>query len=62
MNDLYNGEISPQIINKVKAELKQIKEELKKFSPSEVVWDIENLDAKPPWGDNISDSITDLSN
>lgn len=62
MNELYSGEIAPQRIGEAKAELEQIKEELEKFPPSEVVCDIENLEAQPPWGDNISDSITNLSN
>ena len=43
-------------------ELKEIKQELAKFSPSDVIWDIEDLSARPPWGDNISPDITALSN
>ncbi len=35
---------------------------LKLFSPSEVVWDIEDLSKQPPWGDDISSDIKDLSN
>jgi hypothetical protein len=27
-----------------------------------VVWDIDNPEARPPWGDDISSDITDLSN
>ncbi len=37
-------------------------EKLKLFSPSEVVWDIEDLSKQPPWGDDISSDIKDLSN
>ncbi|MBQ9068035.1 MAG: immunity 70 family protein [Eggerthellaceae bacterium] len=62
MKELYSGEIAPQRIVEAKAELSQIKKELEKLPPSEVVWDIERLDAKPPWGDSVSDSIADLSN
>ena len=31
-------------------ELKEIKQELAKFPPSDVIWDIEDLSASPPWG------------
>ena len=62
MNDLYNGEIDSTRIDDAKAEMKQIKKELKQYPPEMIIWDIDNLDAKPPWGDNISSSITDLSN
>ena len=39
-----------------------IKAELAKISKDKVIWDIEDLTKKAPWGDNISDSITDLGN
>ncbi|MBE9175423.1 hypothetical protein IQ225_09140 [Synechocystis salina LEGE 06155] len=35
---------------------------LSKFSPDKVIWDIENLDIIPPWGNGISSDITDLLN
>ena len=43
-------------------ELSIIKKELQKFSPEKVVWDIEDLSKQPPWGNDISKDITDLSN
>lgn len=43
-------------------ELETIRDELKKLPPSAVIWDYENMDKKPPWGDNISSSITDMGN
>ena len=43
-------------------ELNTIREELKNFSPDKVVWDIDDLFKQPPWGKNISEDITDLSN
>lgn len=27
-----------------------------------MIWDIDDRSLTPPWGDNISDDITDLSN
>lgn len=35
---------------------------LQLISPEKVVWDIEDLSKQPPWGANISEEITDLSN
>jgi 2,3-bisphosphoglycerate-dependent phosphoglycerate mutase len=27
-----------------------------------IVWDFDDLSKSPPWGDNISEDVTDLSN
>ena len=43
-------------------ELAQIEKGLARFAPDQVIWDIEDRSLMPPWGDQISDSITDLSN
>ena len=40
----------------------EAREKLKNYSPYEVIWDIENIEEKPPWGNDISPSITNLSN
>lgn len=62
MNQLYQGKIDNANILKALEELQMIKEELKHFSPEEIVWDIDDLSKQPPWGKNISSEITDLSN
>jgi len=62
MNQLYNGEVSPDEIDSINNELNNIKAELKKFDSGQVIWDIDNRDEKPPWGDSVADRITDLSN
>lgn len=62
MNELYKGKIDNSKINKAIKEVKIIKKELKKYSPDKVVWDIDDLSKQPPWGNNISNDITDLSN
>ena len=41
------------------AAMKQKK--LKGFPPKDVVWDIDDLSKQPPWKDNISGDITNLS-
>ena len=35
---------------------------MRRFSVDKVVWDIEDLGKRPPWGDDISPDITNLSN
>ena len=62
LNDLYNGHLAFENLEKAEIELKGIQEKLKKFKPSEIIWDKNDLTKTPPWGDNISDNITDLSN
>lgn len=62
MNELYQGKIEYKNINVALEELDMIKKELKSLSPQNVVWDIEDLSKQPPWGNNISKDITDLSN
>lgn len=61
-NELYREEVSAERVATARSELAAIHEELKQFPPSDVVWDIEDLSARPPWGDDISPDITDLSN
>lgn len=62
MNELYQGRISQGAAVKVLDDVSEARERLKAFPPSEVVWDIANPEAKPPWGDDISTDVTDLSN
>ena len=62
MNELYRGELEVESVKECLAELEIIRTELKKFLPDKVVWDIDDLSKRPPWGDNISADITDLSN
>lgn len=62
MNELYQGKMNVENVDKAITELEIIKKELKKYPPQKVVWDIDDLSKQPPWGDNISKDITDLSN
>jgi hypothetical protein len=62
MNKLYQGAVEAQDADALLKELRDIHEKLQKFRPDQVVWDIEDLSAKPPWGDDISPRITGLSN
>ncbi|HCC36079.1 MAG TPA: hypothetical protein DEQ02_10835 [Ruminococcaceae bacterium] len=62
MNNLYQGSLKWEHSEVVLKNILEIRESLKKFSPDKIIWDIENLSMRPPWGDNISPDITDLSN
>jgi len=62
MSELYAGELKNENIDSAIKELNCIKAELTKISKDKVIWDIEDLNKRTPWGDNISDSITDLGN
>jgi len=62
MNELYQGSLGHESAQKTINDLLDIREKLKEYPPAEVVWDIEYLDAIPPWGDNISVEITSLAN
>lgn len=62
MNNLYQGEVNKDQIREAINELSIIKLELQKFSVDKVVWDIDNLSKQPPWENNISRDITNLSN
>ncbi len=62
MNELYQGKIEYKNINRALVELDIIKKELQLFSPEQIVWDIEDISKQPPWRNDISKDITDLSN
>jgi len=62
MNDLYKGMVAVEDVPQAISELHIIEKELKKVSPNQVIWDIEDLSKRPPWGDDISADITSLSN
>ena len=62
MNELYQGVLPVKHLAAGTEELSQIKQELALFAPDQVIWDIDDRSLTPPWGDNISEDITDLSN
>lgn len=62
MTDFYSGSLDIAKLPAALTELREIRRELAAFPPDSVIWDIENLDRKPPWGADIANTITDLSN
>lgn len=61
MNELYLGKLPSNRVKEASRELACVAEELSRFQPKEAIWDIENLDARPPWGDNISSDVHTLA-
>lgn len=62
MNELYQGELPVEKIPAAINELQNIQNCLQKYSPDKVIWDIDDLSKRPPWNNEISDAISDLSN
>ena len=58
MNELYQGMLSAEHLEAGAEELAQIKQALAQFAPNQVIWNIEDLSLTPPWGDNISGSVS----
>jgi hypothetical protein len=62
LNELYGGRLSARNAGTALTELREAKKVLATLPPEAVVWDVENRDARPPWGDNIAPEITNLAN
>lgn len=62
LKKLYQGRLSWKDAAKALEEAKEIQMQLKQHSHDKVIWDIEDLSNQPPWKDNVSPEITDLSN
>jgi hypothetical protein len=62
MNELYKKEIDYKECKKILNELNIIKKELSKLTPDKIIWDIENLEKQAPWGNNVAETITNMSN
>jgi hypothetical protein len=62
MRELYSGELAAARAPAALAELERARAQLRRLPPSDVVWDVEDRSRRPPWGDEISEEITDLGN
>lgn len=62
MKKLYAGELEQSDAGAALHELDEVSRELASLPAGKVVWDIEGRGKTPPWGNNIADTITDLSN
>lgn len=62
MNEFYRGKLGIDSLRLGLAEITNIQVQLSQFKPKDVVWNIDKLSEQPPWGNDISAEITDLSN
>ena len=62
MNELYNDKLNWENVSVAKANLIEVEQQLLKQPPEQVIWDIDDLSQKPPWGDKISPRVTSLGN
>jgi hypothetical protein len=62
MRELYAGTLSPSLANAAVRELANIREELARLPPWQVVWDDEDSSRQPPWGSEIAPSVSSLAN
>ena len=62
MRDLYSGSLPGEAAAEALRELDEVQRGLFALPPSDVVWDAENRDANPPWGDRIAPTVTNLGN
>lgn len=59
---LFDGELAADEIPAARAELQIARAGLAEHAPSEVVWDYQDRNKQPPWGDDIAADITSLAN
>ena len=62
LRELYKGELDKARAGQARTELTQIQTEMRRLAPDRVIWDVEDRSKRPPWGNDISSDITDLSN
>jgi len=61
MNNFYKGCVKKDNIEEFRKEIVSLRKDLEKLPPSAIVWDYENLDLSPPWGNIISSDIKNMS-
>jgi len=61
LKELYHTSLPAKKATSALQEVREVREKLKAYAPEQVIWDIENLKARPPWGSDISKDIKDLS-
>jgi 2,3-bisphosphoglycerate-dependent phosphoglycerate mutase len=60
LNELYQGELPKTSAQAAVLEIEIVREEFKKITPDRVIWDIDDLKLRPPWGDEIAPDIKNL--
>ena len=55
-----SGELAPELASDARTQLAEVASLLRAFAPVDVVWDMDEPDRRPPWGDEISPTILTL--
>ena len=62
MREFYSGRLRHENAIAALEELANLGEKLRALPPGELVWDFEDPEKGPPWGNGISPHITSLAN
>jgi hypothetical protein len=61
-NELYQGKVPAENAAALLDELERVRSGLSEVPPEGLVWDINNLSARPPWDSTYGPHITSLAN
>lgn len=61
LHDLYQGELPVDCVETALSELLLARRELSAMRPSGVVWDADDPEAMPPWGNALTNGAPDLA-
>lgn len=62
LKKLYNEKLLWFEVGQARKEAIEIERQLQAMTPDKVIWDIDDLTQKPPWGEKISPKVTNLAN
>lgn len=62
LKKLYNDKLLWSEVGQARKETMEIEGKLETMTIDSVIWDVDDLTQKPPWGGNISPKVTNLSN
>ncbi|MCP2040702.1 hypothetical protein L1281_001291 [Neisseria sp. HSC-16F19] len=57
----YQGYVHANKVGHLLGEVRVVRDELKKYPPTAVVWDLDDRSVLPPWGGNISADIKSMA-
>lgn len=59
---LKSGAVDGEFVKRCANELVTIREALSHLAPDQIIWNMDDRSAAPPWGQDISSEITSLGN
>ncbi len=62
MRHLYGGRVPSGAAGAALKEVADLRIRLAEHPPGEVVWDFEQPESKPPWGEDVSSHVSSLAN